>query len=285
MRTWTAWLLACTLAGCLSRSGPERPPLQAQGLLSQEKARALWHACKVGQSVQESEHTLYLAQLRDDRTAMATALLELGHGHLALGELTLAFERYMQAEGRFLRLQDEYGLFQVAVGQARLLLAQGRHAQAEARFESLLSRVAFVPEEKEAWRATLYNGLAMARRGAGAYRLALEDLNQAEQWAAAGGVRLELASVWMNRARIHWDQKQHQAAREAVHRALALDRELENVPGTAADLVMLAAIAEAEGQMRETRELLQQAADLFDYCGLSAQHAATLMRVRQLIGP
>ncbi|MBF0628656.1 MAG: tetratricopeptide repeat protein [Magnetococcales bacterium] len=270
------WLLALVpLGGCLLRSDPPRPPLAEKEEQSRDKARTLLQACKVRHSLQESQQTLYLAQLRDDRPAMANAFLELANRHLALEEYALAEERFLQAEIRFRRLNDEAGLLQTAFGQGMLLIQRGRHQAGRKILEAIRSNEITL-------RASLHNGLAMACRGEGLYLQALDHLTEAEKAARQTGSLPDLAATWMNRARVHFDQKKWSEAKEAASQALTLDREMENVTGTAADLVMLAAIAEKQELWQEAREQYQQAGDLFDYCGIVTQSEASHAKAKQL---
>ncbi|MBF0213523.1 MAG: hypothetical protein HQM00_08160 [Magnetococcales bacterium] len=276
-------LLLLPLTGCLSRSGPAMPPLLEKRARSQEKGEELSRSCKVRQALLETQQTLYFAQLRDDRPAMATALQSLANHHMTLGEYAVAEERFLQAERRFQRLGDEEAGFQVALGKAILQVVRGRFPEGRAELEALLNRHPRSEAEKEArWRLPLYQGLAMASRGEGFPERALEHLARAETLALQSGSRQELASIRMNRARIFLDQRQWSAARDAAEQAMVLDRESENILGIASDLIVLAAISEQEGLLDEAREQFQQAGDLFEHCGVTGESEASRARADRL---
>ncbi|HIJ82694.1 MAG TPA: tetratricopeptide repeat protein [Magnetococcales bacterium] len=259
--------------GCAST--PERPPLAQKWDNARHKSYQLLKNCQLQQALEQTGEMLRLAQLRDDRLAMAESLRDLANVSMELGDFRAADEWFLQSALKYRRLGDAVGLLEVDIGRGIIQLMLGNLEQGIDRLEKALPRTDQLQGGADSLRVTIHNGLAMAKRRRGQLAEALEHLVDAENFARRAEGTPQLATTLMNRSRVLFDRGEIFAAEVAVTQALDLDRGAENIRGTVSDLVMMASIAEKRGMLVEARDHWLQAVVVFEHCGLAKERDAS----------
>lgn len=258
------WLVACS-------GPPSTTPLADRWQENRSKAAQLFRECRTDLAMAEYRKVLYLAELRDDQAGIADALLNLGTVHLVRGEPREAEAQYRHARERFQALGDPVATLQTEIGLASVQVGLGQPQAGVAAYQRVWQQVEQDKRFPPLFRIMILNGLAAAHRELGAFSQAHASLDQAEQEVKAMDSPKDLASTWMNRARLYLQQGEAQKAAGAVGRALAMDRAMENVLGIGADLMVLGTLAEKEHKTELAQDYFRQAGSLFDYCGVDPQ--------------
>ncbi|MBF0399450.1 MAG: hypothetical protein HQL90_01640 [Magnetococcales bacterium] len=262
--TLSLWLVACS-------GPPSTTPLADRWQENRSKAAQLFRECRTDLAMAEYRKVLYLAELRDDQTGIADALLNLGTVHLVRGEPQEAAVQYRHARERFQALGDPTATLQTEIGLASVQVGLGQPRAGVAAYQQLWQQMEQDKRSLPLFRIMVLNGLAAAYRELGAFSQAHASLDQAEQEVKAVDSPRDLASTWMNRARLYLQQGEEQKAAEEVGRALAMDRAMENVLGIGADLMLLGTLAEKQHKIEQAQDYFRQAGSLFEYCGVDRQ--------------
>ncbi|MBF0097938.1 MAG: tetratricopeptide repeat protein [Magnetococcales bacterium] len=270
MRSRITVLLPLLLGGCLL-SAPPSPPLAEKGESTRQKAAQLFRECRTGLALTEYRKVLYLAELRDDRPAMATALLNVGIIQLIRGELVEAEQALRTAQPFFHALDDLPGEQQVTIHLATLRIRQGAFAEGLQMLQPLWEQLGGEEGAPSGARVRVLNGLAIAHKESGRFAEAGQWLLRAEREAVAVGNQNDLATVRMNHARLLLQQGALAGAHQQATEALALDRATEHLLGIGADLLLLGLIAERQGETAQAQAHWRQAGSIWDYCGLDRQ--------------
>ncbi|MBF0185101.1 MAG: tetratricopeptide repeat protein [Magnetococcales bacterium] len=260
-------LLSLLLTGCLG--GASAPPLAEKGEASRQKAARLFRECRTGLALSEYRKVLYLAELRDDRPAIASALLNLGVIQLVRGDWQEAEIALRLAAQRYLQLNDHPGRQEAESHLATVQIKQGRHHEGLQALQQLWQQLATEPASP--LRVRILNGMAIAHKSLGQLEEAQQALLQAEQESDASANRTDLATVRMNRARLLLQQGALPAAQQQANSALELDRAAEHLLGIGADLLLLGVISERQGEKAQAQSYWRQAASIWEYCGLDRQ--------------
>lgn len=269
------FLLACS-------SGPSPPPLAVKNQNMQENAARHFQECKITPALEEYREALFLAELRDDREAIAFGLMNLGTVQLALGDFKAAEKQFLQSGKQFNELGDSLAQIQVAINLGNIQVKTGRFDLGIATYHRAME---LLNQEKEApplFRVVILNGLGTAYKGLGQYQVALDALNQAEILARELSATRELAATLMNKSRFFLEQGEMAAALIHANQALDLDRAMENLQGIGADFTMLGLIAEKQGLKDKAKNHFLRAANVFGFCGLEKNRTFCLTRVQKL---
>jgi tetratricopeptide (TPR) repeat protein len=270
LRSHSLLLLSLLLGGCLL-SGPAAPPLAEKGESTRQKAAQLFRECRTGLALTEYRKVLYLAELRDDRPAIAAALLNVGIIQLIRGELAEAAHALRSAQHFFHVLDDLPGEQQATTHLATLQIRQGAFAEGLQLLQPVWVALGGEEGTPSPARVRVLNGLAIAHKESGRLEEAKQWLLRAEQEAAALGNPHDLATVRMNHARLLLQQGALSSAQQQATTALELDRSTEHLLGIGADLLLLGLIAERQGQTAQAQAHWRQAGSIWDYCGLDRQ--------------
>lgn len=244
-------------------------PLQTKWMNARNKADALLKECHVDLALTEYRLAYKYALLRDDREAIGHALLAIGSLHITRGDLVLAEDRLQQAHGYYQKSANKLALIQIQLNLAALDLKRERYQTSLERYQSIMGRLKQVVSAPKSLHISFLNGMAAALKKLGMTEEANFRYAEAERMALGiGNTRKQLAIVWLNQARMKYDNQKIEEAFSLVSNAITIDRKEENLLGIAADLSLLAMIAQERRDFQDARKLYHQAGRIYDFCGL-----------------
>lgn len=266
-------LLLLLLAGCFS--APPGNPLAEKESATRSKAAQFFRECRTELAMDAYRKVLHLAELRDNPSGMAVAVLNLGSVHLARGDLPEAESLFRQAAHAFTLLGDAVSRVQAEISLATIQVRQGQGQKGVEAYQRLLRQMEQAQKFPPALQVMVLNGLAGALGDMQQYAQAHLYLDRAEKRAGETGNDRDLASTRMNRARLHIKSGAWSRARQEALSALEMDRKAENLLGIGADHLLLGQIAEQEGERAQSLAHFRQAGAIFDHCGVARHRLFT----------
>ncbi len=257
--------IALLMGAC---GGPALTPLQMQSQRGEERALRYHARGELSQALQGFQDDLRLAQVTDDRPMIVTHAFNAGMVALALGDLPLAAQCFTQARRVAVGIGDRIGRLQAQLGLAQVELRHERWGAAQTEFQQALAEARDLQDS--AALLVALNGLGLAQKGLGDRAGARRYGQEAEAQARTSGAKRLLAATLANQAALDLQEGKRGQAATALKEAIALDRELENLPGLAQDLGLLAQVHQQEGRIAEALELYHQAQTIVRHTGQRA---------------
>lgn len=277
--TWAAALALLALLGACS-SAPPAPPRQIQEYARHTAVGLEKHRDgQIGEARNAFLRALARAELDDDASLIATALLNLGATELLLDLNAEASRSYARAS-REAQLAGQPGLdWQAISGLAEAARRSGQPAKALELFAARPEPGKTI-DDATRQHAEISRARALADSGQGAAALDLLDkvMKAAKSRPQADPA---LAAAWHALATIRLAQGETKAAREAASAALELDRARHHPPSVADDHRLLAKIAASQNDTAQARFHDQRALAIFSNTGQDKRAAASRIALQQ----
>lgn len=256
-----AGLLLVGLAAC---GGPAPTPLQSQYQRETERALRYRARGELPRALAAYQESLRWAEIADDRSGVLTQELNVGGLALALGDWALAERSFQRAQSMATALSDSTGALRARLGLAQVGLRQGRFDEARRAFQQVVDEAR---GRDVAANVVALNGLGLAHRALGQTPAARAALTEAELLARAQDDRRLLAATLANQAALALQAGEVESAERSLEEAVAMDRAVENLPGLAHDLLLLAQVRQRQGRTPAAQELSRRAKVILQHTG------------------
>ncbi len=243
-------------------------PLQSRYQREEERALRYHAQGELSRALAAYRESLRWAEIADDRPAMLIQNLSIGWVALALGQGALAESSFQRAQRLAAVLPDPEGELRARLGLAQASLQQGRFDPARRMFQQALDEAR---GRDVAAVLVALNGLTLAYQALGQAPAARARVDEAEPLARAHGDRRLLAATLANRAALALRLGEVEPAGRSLEEAVELDRAIENLPGLAHDLLLLAQVRQRQGDASAAVELEHQAQTILRHTGQYAR--------------
>ncbi|MDG4551928.1 MAG: tetratricopeptide repeat protein [Candidatus Contendobacter sp.] len=252
------------LAGLTACGGPAPTPLQSQYQREAERALRYRARGELPRALAACQESLRWAEIADDRPGMLTQELNIGDLALALGDWALAERSFQRAQSMAAALSDATGALRARLGLAQISLRQGRFDEARLAFQQASDEAR---GRDVAAEVVALNGLGLTYRALGETSAGGAALAEAESLARAHGDWRLLAATLANRAALALRAGEVESAERSLEEAVDLDRAVENLPGLAHDLLLLAQVRRQQGRAPAAQELARRARVILQHTG------------------
>ena len=201
---------------------------------------------------------LAASSARDHREGRAVCLYNLGIVHRQAGELEEALGELQLAEEIFRAIEDREGTARALTAQATVLRLKGLPGEARRRFEKALSAA------PDGVSAEVLASLAMLHLESGDSAAAL---SLAEEAVDRSRSEVALADSLFNLGRVYLEIGDYRRSRNALQRALELDRAHGRRRQLAGTLSLLGLVAARRGDASEARDYHLRAATVWESLG------------------